>query len=162
MYDFGRKELSMKELMTAELKRFNYLTNEIDAAYHEAALQLGLSDSALMILYTLCNYDGCCLLTTIHKLSGISKQTINSSLRKLEADHILYLETFDGKKKKVYLTDKGQELAKNTVARLIEIENDIFASWTKADQEIYLELTQKYLEIFRDKIKELTKGDERK
>ena len=52
MYDFGRKELSMKELMTAELKRFNYLTNEIDAAYHEAALHLGLSDSALMILYT--------------------------------------------------------------------------------------------------------------
>ncbi len=152
----------MKELMTAELKRFNYLSNEIDAAYHEAALQLGFSDSALMILYTLCNYGGCCLLTTIHRLSGISKQTINSALRKLEADQILYLETFDGKKKKVCLTDKGRELAENTVARLIEIENEIFASWPKEDQEVYLELTQKYLEIFRDKIKKLTKGDERK
>lgn len=149
----------MENLMTAELKRFNYLSNEIDAVYHEAALKLGLSDSALMILYTLCNYDGRCLLTTIYKLSGISKQTVNSALRKLEADHILYLETFDGKKKKACLTDKGQTLAKNTVARLIEIENNIFASWTKAEQEIYLELTQKYLDVFRDKIKELTKGD---
>ena len=58
--------------MTAELKRFNYLTNEIDAAYHEAARKLHLSDSALIILYTICNYGDSCLLSDIHRLSGIS------------------------------------------------------------------------------------------
>ncbi|MCI9545205.1 MAG: MarR family transcriptional regulator [Lachnospiraceae bacterium] len=148
----------MENLMTASLKRFNYLTSEIEATYHEAALKLGLSDSALTILYTLCNYKGSCPLADIQRLSGISKQTLNSAIRKLETECIVYLETFQGKKKRAYLTDKGKELTENTVARLIEIENAIFASWTKAEQELYLELTQRYLDAFRDKLADLTKG----
>lgn len=145
----------MDKLMTAELKRFNYLTNEIDAAYHEAARKLHLSDSALIILYTICNYGDSCLLSDIHRLSGISRQTINSSLRRLEADGIVYLKVFEGKKKKVYLTAKGQELAENTAVRLIEIENSIFASWTEDEKMLYLELTQRYLLSFQESIKEL-------
>lgn len=74
----------MKNLMTTQVKRFNYLMNEIDTAYHEAALKLGLSDSASMILYTICNLGGSCLLSDIYGLSGISRQTLNSALRKLE------------------------------------------------------------------------------
>ena len=35
-----------------DMKRFNHLISEIDAVYHEAALKLGLSDSAMLILYT--------------------------------------------------------------------------------------------------------------
>lgn len=145
----------MNRLMTAELKRFNYLTNEIEAAYHEAAKKLHLSDSALMILYTICNYGSSCLLSDIYKLSGVSRQTISSSLRRLEADGIVYLKIFEGKKKKVYLTAKGQELAGNTAVRLIEIENGIFAAWTKAEQELYLELTQRYLAAFQENIKRI-------
>lgn len=145
----------MKDLMTTPLKRFNYLTSEIDAAYHEAALRLGLSDSAMMILYTICNFGSSCLLGDINRLSGMSKQTINSALRRLEADGILFLETFDGKKKKVCLTDKGIDLAKNTAVRLIEIENDIFSSWPKKERDMYVGLTQRYLDSFREKIKKL-------
>jgi hypothetical protein len=48
----------MAELMTSELKRLNYLTSEIDAAYHEAARKLGLSDSTMMVLYAACNNGG--------------------------------------------------------------------------------------------------------
>lgn len=146
----------MEELIIKEMKRFNYLTSEIDAAYHEAALKLGLSDSAMQILYTICsNGKNQCLLSDICKLSGISKQTINSALRKLEAENILYLQTFNGKKKKVYLTEKGKILAGNTVVRLIEIENSIMTSWSKEEQEIYLELTERYLIAFHKKIKEI-------
>ncbi len=50
----------MAELMTSELKRLNYLTSEIDAAYHEAARKLGLSDSTMMVLYAACNNGGAC------------------------------------------------------------------------------------------------------
>lgn len=145
----------MDKIMISELKHFNYLTNEIDAAYHEAALKLHLSDSALMILYTICNHGDSCPLHDIRKLSGISKQTINSALRKLEADGVVYLEQFEGKKKKVCLTAKGRELAENTAVPLIEIENDIFASWTKAEKSLYLELTHRYLTAFREKIEKL-------
>ncbi len=145
----------MSEWTTVELNRINYLTNEIDAAYHEAARKLHLSDSALLILYTICNHGDGCLLYDICRLSGASKQTINSALRKLEAEGTIYLETFDGKKKKVYLTEKGRQVTENTALRLIEIENDIIRSWSEAEQQIYIELTQRYLTSFQEKIKEL-------
>ena len=61
------------ESMHTDLKRFNCLTAEIDAVYHDAALRLGLSDSALMILYTVCTYGESCLLHDITRLSGVSK-----------------------------------------------------------------------------------------
>lgn len=145
----------MSEWTTGELNRINYLSNEIDAAYHEAARKLHLSDSALLILYTICDHGDGCLLYDICRLSGASKQTINSALRKLEAEGIVYLETFHGKKKKVYLTEKGRQVTENTALRLIEIENDIIRSWSEAEQQIYIELTQRYLTSFQEKIKEL-------
>ncbi len=144
----------MQDLMTPS-KRFDHLTNEIEAAYHEAVLKFGFSDTALVILYTICNFGDDCLLSEINKLSGISRQTINSALRRLEADEIVFLETYDGKKKKVCLTDKGKKVAAGTALQLIRIENEIFASWTQEEQDLYLELTQRYLEAFREKIKGL-------
>ncbi|MDO4340144.1 MAG: MarR family transcriptional regulator [Eubacteriales bacterium] len=145
----------MKELLTVQLKRINHLSSEIDAAYHEAAQRFGLSDSAMQILYAICNNGEKCLLSDICNLSGTSKQTINSAIRKLEAEGIVYLETFSGRKKNVCLTAKGKNLMNHTVVRLIKIENDIFSSWTKPEQELYLELMQRYLTSFRDKIEEL-------
>lgn len=145
----------MAEYIAEEMKRFNYLTSEIDAAYHEAALKLGLSDSALLILYTICNHGEACLLQDITRLSGISKQTINSALRKLESEGIVYLESFCGRKKRVCLTEKGKVFVKSTVCRVIDMENAIFGSWTEAERKQYIELTQKYLLSFKDRIKEL-------
>ncbi|MDO4325337.1 MAG: helix-turn-helix domain-containing protein [bacterium] len=142
-------------LIMEEMKRFNYLTSEIDAAYHDVALKLGLSDSAMQVLYAICNNGESCLLSDICKLSGTSKQTINSALRKLEAEDVVYLQSFNGKQKRVCLTENGKVLVKNTVVRLIEIENAIFGSWTKEDQDMYLALTQRYLASFKEKIKEL-------
>lgn len=145
----------MSNYIEDDLKRFNYLTNEIDAAYHEAALKLGLSDSAMLILYTICNNGEGCLLSDITKLSGISKQTLNSALRKLEGEEIVYLEIFSGKKKRICLTEKGKLLVENTVFQIIQIENDIFDSWTKEERRSYISLTERYLSSLKNKIKEL-------
>ena len=43
----------MEHILNKQMKRFNLLLSEIDVAYHDAALRLGLSDSAMLILYTL-------------------------------------------------------------------------------------------------------------
>lgn len=143
----------MKYFVNKQLKRFNLLVTEIDAAYHDAALRLGLSDSALLILYTLCWCNGECLLSDI--TASLSKQTVNSALRKLEADNMIYLQPFEGRKKKLCLTDKGYHFVKDTVYRLIEIENLILGSWTNEEKNTYVELTQRYLTAFREKIQNL-------
>lgn len=145
----------MREFATEKLKRFNYLSGEIEAVYHEAALKFGLSDSAMLVLYAICNNGESCLLSDIIHLSGASKQTINSALRKLEAEGIVRLEAVNGKKKNVCLTKKGRELTDRTVIRLLDIENGIFDSWSLEEQEMYLALTQRYLTAFKEKVKEV-------
>lgn len=143
----------MEYFANDQLKRFNLLVSEIDVVYHDAALKMGLSDSAFLILYTVCWCGGECLLSDI--TTGASKQTINSALRKLEAENIVYLKAFKGRKKKVYLTEKGYHFVEGTVLHLIGMENEIFDSWSEEEKNIYIELTQRYLSVFREKIKEL-------
>ena len=145
----------MEYRMGEALRRVNHLAAEIDAAYHEAAWKLGLSDSAMQILYTICNYGTACPLNEIIHLSGIRKQTVNSALRKLEAEGVLYLETYQGRRKMVYLTDRGTALARDTVLRIIEIENKIFDSWAPEQRALYVELMEKYRSSFQEEIQKL-------
>ncbi len=145
----------MTEHISDGMRRFNYIMAETNAAYHRASVKLGLSDSAATILYSLCNYKGRCLLGDIIKLSGMSKQTVNSALRGLEADGVVTLEAESGRRKAVRLTEKGTALAENTVARLIRIENEILAAWSQHEQETYLGFAKRYLEDFKKHLEEM-------
>lgn len=92
-----------------------------------------------------------CPLLEIAKLTGISRQTIHSAIKKLEAQGILTLESPGGRRKLVRLTEEGMELAEKTAGRLIKIENEIFDSWTGEELEQYIRLTGRYPEQFREK-----------
>ncbi|MGN0364750.1 MAG: MarR family winged helix-turn-helix transcriptional regulator [Suilimivivens sp.] len=141
----------MKTCISNEMKRYNHLVGEMNAVYHDISLHLGLSDSAMIILYTICDNGDSCLLQEISRRSGVSKQTINSAIRKLEKEGIVYLKSVGAKNKNVCLTDEGKQLAKHTAIRLIEIENDIFTSWEKDDVEKYIELTERFLSSLKEK-----------
>lgn len=141
------------DMLNAQMRRFNMLTSEIDGAYHAAARKLGLSDSAMMILYALCEGGGECMLSAVTSCMG--KQTVNSALRKLEADGMVTAELCGGRKKKLRLTDSGRELAEKTDAHIIRIENEIFGEWSDADKDAYIELTRRYLDMFKEKIAKL-------
>lgn len=145
----------MIKSISREMKRYNYLISEIDSTYHEIAIKFGLSDSAMSILYAICDNGEGCLLHEICFYTGISKQTINSALRKLEKEGVVYLKPFDAKSKKVYLTEKGRELAEKTAVRILWMEDEIFESWEKEDVEKYLELTERYLLHLKEKMDEL-------
>ena len=69
-------------------EQYTYLAGEINALYHEAAVKTGISDSVQNILYVLCEKGGKCLQSEISRLTGISRQTINSAIRKLEKEGI--------------------------------------------------------------------------
>lgn len=140
---------------STEMRRFNYLISETEAAYHELSLKLGLSDSCMKILYTLHENGNCCMLRDICYLTGISKQTINSAIRKLEQDDILRTENADAKSKRLRLTDKGALYAAQTVAKIIAAENKILSSWEPADVEKYLMLTERFLNELRDETRRL-------
>lgn len=138
-----------------EMRRYNHLLGEIDGVYHEMSLKLGLSDSAMIVLYSICDSGSSCLLRDICRRSGLSKQTVNSALRKLEAAGAVYLEPVSARSKSACLTEAGKALAERTAERVIRIENDIFASWPQEDVKRYLELTEQFLLALREKAGEL-------
>ena len=140
---------------STQLRRFSRLIGETDAAYHEIAQRLGLSDSAFQILYTLYDEGGACPLRDICAYSGLTKQTVNSALRKLEAEGSVTSESADARHKTVRLTPEGAALAERTVAQVIAVENDILGSWPEAELEKYLRLTEDYLIALRKKAREV-------
>ena len=139
----------------ATLQRINLLSSEIIGLYHQASFKIGLSDSVCRILYALYTAGGSCLLSDIYKDFGISKQTVNSALRKLEEQDIIKLEQHYGKAKKVFLTELGKQKADATISKMVAAEIGAFASWTEEEIATYIHLTQKYADTFRAQVKQL-------
>ena len=135
-----------------EFDRYNHLIYELDSVYHSASVKLGLSDSALMILYALYTSGGQCLLGDVLRWTGMSKQTASSSLRNLEAQGTLCSKDAGGRKKMIVLTESGRELAEHTAGRLLNAERAIFASWPEEDRQRFLELTQRFLTALSEQV----------
>lgn len=135
--------------------RMNQSIGETEALYHEIAWKFGVSDSVMSVLYTIVWMGSPCLLSEIIRMTGRSKQTINSALRKLEREGMIVVENFQGKKKLVRLTEDGEKLAERSVCRLLKLENEIFESWTEEERVQYAELLQKYVVDLKEKMKEL-------
>lgn len=129
--------------------QYTHLAGEINALYHEAAVKMGISDSVQNILYVLCEKDGRCLQSEICKLSGISRQTINSALRNLKKDEIVCLEQGSGRNTVVCLTEKGKAFTAEKIEPLLAMENKIWNEWTPDEQQAYLTLTQKYRDALK-------------
>lgn len=149
----------MQDDKQIDRRRYSCLTSEIDGAYHMAALKCGVSDSAMRILYTICLYGDQCLLSDIVQLSGVSKQTINSALRKLEQQGAVYLEQADGKKKLVCLTAQGKQLAQRSAMRVLQMEDEIFDGWSQDDCETFFRLIERFLTAFREKVQAMDRSD---
>lgn len=93
---------------------YNAIESLIGCAYHEAALKMHLADSELCILYTLHTHGPGCLQSTLYKETGLTKTTVNSALKKLEKGGTLYLTPGPGRNTRVYLTESGAQLARDT------------------------------------------------
>ncbi len=139
--------------LSDEHQRYNHLVNEIDSMYHEIALKFGLSDACMMILYTVYENKDAFPISDICRISGISKQTINSAIRKLEMEGLVFLKAAGRRKKTVCFTENGKAFAKRTVGRLLRAENEIFAEWEPEERQQYLALTERYLEVLKEKAK---------
>lgn len=145
----------MSDKLHDKIYQINCLTEEVDSLYHQAALKLGVSDSVMFVLYMLHIGGEKCLLYDIYKLSGISKQTINSAIRKLENDGIVYLEKHNGKSKIVCVTEKGKAYIAQTGARLAEAESRAFDDWSEEEIDLYVRLIGKYNNSLRIQIEKL-------
>ena len=135
----------------------NTLISETNGAYHSLSRELGISDSVMQVLYTALVQGGSCTVRDACLLTGNSKQTINSALRKMEAQGLVVLTAVDRKKKRICLTQAGEQLARNTAGKELDLEAAILDSWPPEDTENYLRLTKRYLDDLRRGLLTLTK-----
>ncbi|NDO47636.1 MarR family winged helix-turn-helix transcriptional regulator [Clostridium sp. MD294] len=136
-----------------KLKEYNDIHRQMSDTYHEIAVKLKLSVSAFTVFYTICYMGGTCSQKDICDLFYTSKQTINSCIKKLEKENYIYLKQGKGKDKSIYLTQKGQQLVTQKIAPILEIEQNIFLDMTEQECDMLLQLSRKYLQCFKNKIK---------
>ena len=144
----------MNPKQTSELKEFNSLYKELDELYHRIALEIGLSDSAFFIMYSIAEFGNGCLQKDIAKHYFISRKTINSSIKNLEAQG--YIELKKGKRRDmhIYLTQTGQKFVNEKIVPVFELENSVFEEFPKEECQQFIQLTKKYVTLCRKKIKE--------
>lgn len=137
-----------------ELKEFNMLNKEVDELYHRIALETGLSDSAFFILYSIAEFGDGCLQKDIADHYFISRKTINSSIKNLEARGIIELRKGKRRDMHLYLTEAGHALVKEKILPVFELENSVFQEFSKEECQQLIQLTKKYVMLCRKKIKE--------
>ena len=124
-----------KPYMSKIQMEFNHLYKELDDLYHEAALNSSLSDCAFDILYGIFMLGDGCLQRDICKTSCIPKQTINSSIRKLENEGWIKLVPGKGRSMQIFLTDDGQYVMQEKIYPVIKAENKALDALTSEECE---------------------------
>ena len=143
--------------MESIFKTYNRILGKINSAYHEAARMMELSDSELDILYLLRTHETGCLQSVLYKETCTTKSTVNSALRKMEREQLLYLTPGPGRNTRVFLTSQGEQLARETADRLIQLEQNIYRSWSEAEQEMFLRLNRDYADHLQASVHQLPK-----
>ncbi len=136
-------------LISPYLNEYNQIYTEINDIYHEAARKMHLSDSAFDILYGIYDMGDDCQQRDICKASCMPKQTVHSSISKLEKDGYLTLVSGKGRNKYIRLTDSGKELIEKKLLPLIRIENEAFNCMTAEECAQMLALNKKYAQALR-------------
>lgn len=135
------------------IHQFDVIYGEISNVYHDISRKLGLTDTESIILYAIA-VDENVSQKTICSLSGLSKQTINSAIKKMIRDEIF--EPLRGmKNEKLILTQKGKKIIEEKISILIDIENRIFTSWSEEERRIFIDLYTRYLNMLKDECEQL-------
>ena len=126
----------MKNNSSKRMLEFNEVMKENNDLYSNLAKKFKMSD--------ICN------------MMCIPKQTVNSSLKKMEAEgYIELLNINDKRSKQVSFTEKGLDLANNTVDIIISKENNALSKMDEKEQELLINLLRKFNDLLKDSFLEI-------
>ena len=133
------------------LRLLNHKLKENDDWYQQTAKLLGMSDSTFWILYMLYDYPEGITQSEICSMSYFPKQTINSSLKKLEADGVIELVPGNnGRSKKIVLTASGNELMSRTIVKVRRAECNAHDSMTAGEKDAFITIIDKFTQHLND------------
>ena len=127
----------------------------INSAFHQAAFKLGLSDSEMSVFYVISRCGEGCNQSELYKRTGQRRSTINSGIRKMEREGLLYLKPGDGRNTRVFLTERGRQRSRETVGRLLRLEEEIVSSWSEDDRQEFINLTTRFFTQLGEEVEKL-------
>ncbi len=136
----------------ASIKEYRAQYWESDGLYNSVIEKSGLSTSELMTLY--CVSNGINTQTAISKKLCMPKQTINSAVKKFEKQGVMVLvETYGNNKlKTLALTAKGEELVKDKILAMDNIEEAVWAELDDDEKEQLVRLTARFNKLLAEKV----------
>ena len=144
----------MDESTRRTLADFNKEMKTLDDVYRNAAKSSDMGECAFWILYTLRVEEKPFTQAEICAFLAEPKQTVNSALKKLEAEGYLALHAgADQRSKTVRLTEKGERLAETRVDWIPEAEAAALRGMTQEEQTMFLRLLGRYRTLFARQLK---------
>lgn len=131
--------------------KFNSLFKEMTDVYHNIALKLEMSESAMLILYAIVDLGDGCTQKDISQMYYMSKQTINTSIKNLEKSGYIKFKQDKGNNKQIFLTLSGKKLAEKKITPVINVENNVFADMLPEERQELLKITRKYVDLLKEK-----------
>ncbi len=134
---------------------------DYDSIYHDAAVQYGMSDTAMWILYTISDETESFTQQGICRQCHFPKQTINTALNSLIKNGYALLEPITGTRnsKRIVITENGKAFAAKTTDRLKKAELIAYSRFTDDELNFYLEMTERFNDYLREEA-EKTYGKE--
>lgn len=135
------------------VSEYNQLLKECDTIYHSAAVKMGLSDCAFWILYTLQDTQKTYKQSDICDIASMSRQTVNSALKKLEQDGYLVLRRIDGKMgKSIHLTEKGEQFVQQNIVPIMAAEETASSMFSDEEKEQFLKTFRSLVERLKTEV----------
>ncbi|MFR2768582.1 MAG: MarR family winged helix-turn-helix transcriptional regulator [Thomasclavelia sp.] len=146
----------MSKHLSKKMLELNEIMKETDDLYRNLAKKFKMSDCMIWILYILREDDRSVTQSDMCNMMYMPKQTVNSSLKKMESEgYIELLNINDKRSKQVCLTEKGVDLANNTVDIIISKENNALSKMDKEEQALFINLFKKYKDLLKESFMEI-------
>lgn len=144
----------MKEPIVLVLSKFNRAHKKMNGIYHNYAKQVGLSDAAFWLLYSLYEHGHPCTQKDLCEAWFYAPQTINTALKSLEEKGFVSLELVpkSRKNKQILFTEAGKALVEEKISPLVQAEERSFELLDEQERAQLLAITQKHIALLEKEI----------
>lgn len=140
-----------------QIETINQIANERDSIFEHVALCSGMSELAYMILYILeSEKEKSWIQSDLADTFFFSRKSVNSAVSKLVLQGYLTLDSlaYNGNKKVLKLTNKGDDFCKKWIDPVIKANDESLLELSEEELRLMIELEKKQLKIFKKKIEE--------
>lgn len=150
-----------QDSLREQSRQMDCLYNETDRLYNGFTRSCGLSECAYWVMYEIEVSSGSASLRGMAEAFSLSKQTLSSAVKSLEAKGLIELSFEEGsrKNKVASFTEAGRAFSRERIVPTIEAESRAFGSLEPEERERLVALVSKYARAIRRELDALKEGE---